>query len=234
MDLIKPAILRDSNLAINRTTLKLIAIITMLIDHIGYILYPEIEWLRWIGRIAFPIFVFQLVEGYKKTSDLKKYFMRLLFFAFISEIPFDLAFFGEPFFWEYQNVYFELVLCLLSLVLLDKTNEASTLVRWVSIFSVCIASILLRADYNTFGILLAVLFYLYKDNFVIYALGMCVFSYVFNNTMQLFCLFSLPFIMMYNENIRSTKLSKPVQFMFYAFYPLHIFILYVVKMLFFS
>jgi hypothetical protein len=71
---------------------------------------------------------------------------------------------------------------LLALVLLDKTNESSSLVRGASIFGVCIASILLRADYNTFGILLAVLFYLYKNNFAVYALGMSVFSYVFNNT----------------------------------------------------
>lgn len=214
---------------ISRTTLKLIAIITMLIDHIGYVLYPEIEFFRWIGRVAFPIFVYQLVEGYEKTSNLKNYFKRLMLFAIISEIPFDLALFGIPFYWDYQNVYFELALCLLALVLLDRTKELSPVLRWVSIFVICLTSILLRADYDVFGILLIVLFCLFENNFAIYAIGIVILSCVFSNPTQLFCLFSLLFIMMYNSKLTTCRLSKSKQFMFYAFYPLHLFILYVVN-----
>lgn len=214
---------------LDRTVLKLIAIIAMLIDHIGYVLYPEIKFLRWIGRIAFPLFVYQLVEGYEKTSNLKNYFKRLILFAIISEIPFDLALFGVPFCWNHQNVYFELVLCLLALVLLDKTKDLSPIVRWAGIFMACLTSILLRADYDAFGILLAILFYLFKDNFVIHAIGMAVLSYVFSSTTQLFCLFSLPFIVMYNDKLKAYKLSKPIQFAFYVFYPLHILLIYIIK-----
>ena len=78
-------------------TLKLIAIITMVIDHTGAIFFPDQMWLRAIGRIAFPIFVFLLVEGLFNTSNIKKYLTRLGIFALISEIPFDMAFYKARF-----------------------------------------------------------------------------------------------------------------------------------------
>lgn len=120
-------------------TLKLIAIIAMVIDHVGAIFFPDQLWLRGIGRIAFPIFVFLLVEGLYNTSNIKKYLTRLGIFALISEIPFDLVFykprFRADFFTDlkgatqdmqildlfirrilnYQNVFFTLFLGLLTI-----------------------------------------------------------------------------------------------------------------------
>ena len=88
--------------------LKWIAIISMLIDHIGAVLFPWCEWMRIVGRLAFPIFAYLLVEGFVYTKDVKKYLVRLGLFALISEIPFDLAFFGTVFAPVHQNVFFEL------------------------------------------------------------------------------------------------------------------------------
>ena len=71
--------------------LKIIAIITMFIDHIGYIFSNgKISYFNYIGRLAFPIFAFQISEGYLHTKNLKKYFLRLFLFALISQIPFML------------------------------------------------------------------------------------------------------------------------------------------------
>jgi hypothetical protein len=87
--------------------LKTLALFTMVIDHYGAIFQSDIIIYRIIGRLAFPIYCFLLVEGYFHTSNIKKYAARLLIFAFISEIPFDLAFFGHVGF-EHQNIFFTL------------------------------------------------------------------------------------------------------------------------------
>ena len=70
--------------------LKLIALITMFIDHSGYIIMGSFSYFNYIGRIAFPIFAFQISEGFSHTHNLKKYFIRLGAFALISQIPFSL------------------------------------------------------------------------------------------------------------------------------------------------
>ena len=90
----------------NGQSLKLIAMLTMVIDHIGLALFPnEMIW-RYIGRIAFPIFAFLIVEGFVHTSDFKKYIGRILVFAIISEIPFNLLVSGDVFDYTHQNVFF--------------------------------------------------------------------------------------------------------------------------------
>lgn len=105
---------------INASILKWIAVITMLIDHIGLVFFPEYEILRLIGRISFPIFAFLLCEGYKHTSNIWKYFFRLGIFAIISEIPYNICLYNQVFYPYSQNIFFELLLGLLVLYLIDK------------------------------------------------------------------------------------------------------------------
>lgn len=118
---------------ISSSTVKLVGIITMLIDHLAatvllrymyaghwsnglYILYTL---LRLVGRLGFPIFCFLLVEGFERTRSRAKYALRLLLFALVSEVPFDLAFSGSVLEFGYQNVYFTLFLGLLAICVYD-------------------------------------------------------------------------------------------------------------------
>ena len=138
---------------ISGSTIKIIAMAAMLIDHIGAFILEKIiginemidmeegteEYLRWmvknynlilfdnilrlIGRIAFPIFCFLLVEGFFYTRSKQKYALRLLFFGILSEIPFDLAGYDTIFYSDYQNVYFTLLLGFLAMWSLDFINK---------------------------------------------------------------------------------------------------------------
>lgn len=102
----------------NAYILKLIAIITMSFDHSGYLIYGHISWMNFIGRIAFPIFAFQISEGYTHTRNLKKYFIRLIIFALISQIPY--AWFSYCFFSHISlNIIFTLILGLLSITIYE-------------------------------------------------------------------------------------------------------------------
>ena len=89
--------------------LKMIAIAAMTVDHIGCIFFPDIAWLRVIGRLTFPVMAFLIAEGYRYTHNLRRYEMRLFWFALISAVPFYLAF-G----WA-GNVFFTLLCGLLAL-----------------------------------------------------------------------------------------------------------------------
>ena len=91
---------------INTFTLKLIAILSMTIDHIGYLLFPKVTLLRIVGRIAFPIFAYLIAEGFVHTGDVKKYLLRLGIFAILSEIPYDLVISGNVLDLEQQNIFF--------------------------------------------------------------------------------------------------------------------------------
>lgn len=77
------------------TALKIIAMISMVFDHVGDLFFPDLMWPRMIGRLAMPLFSFSIAEGYLHTGDKIKYLCRLGIFALISEIPFDLAFEGK-------------------------------------------------------------------------------------------------------------------------------------------
>ena len=84
--------------------LKLLAMAAMLADHIGYLFFPQALWMRCVGRLAFPIFAFQVAEGWYRTRDCRRYFLRLALCGLLSEIPFDLAISGQPIDPGYQNV----------------------------------------------------------------------------------------------------------------------------------
>ena len=211
------------NKKLNSFTLKMIAIISMLIDHIGYIFLPGTEYyslFRGIGRIAFPIFCFLIVEGFQHTKSPMNYLMRLIVFAFISEVPFDLAFFGTTFNMKNQNVFFTLAIGLACLFCLEEMNRR----RWFAIIFLLLfaTAYFIKCDYGVGGVLLICMFYLTKDSFwVSFVLAGLIF-YMFYGTAELLGLISLILIFFYNGKRGYNK----AQWFFYVFYPLHLLILY--------
>lgn len=203
-------------------SLKWIAAITMLIDHIGAIFYPDILGFRIVGRIAFPIFAFLIAEGFRHTHDLRKYMLRMLVFACVSEIPFDLAFFGTWFAPGHQNVMFTFFLALILLERLEKIYSAGG--RILAFIAGMALAYVLRTDYNYFGILLVGLY----ANF-----ALCkerwkrVFPTYLNmlaESVQMWGILAAVPLYFYGG-----KEGRKMKYFFYVFYPGHLLVLYFIK-----
>ncbi len=221
--------------------LKLIAIITMTIDHIGVVFgTPFYNLLRAVGRLSFPIFAFLLTEGYVHTKSFGKYFFRLLVLALISEGIYDYVFYGSFIYLGANNIFFTLALGLLTLWLLDKSKvlvkkyfkEKIDLTIILPITYLLILVIIgliaefLNFSYGMLGILVISFFYLFKKNFLLFVLSVSLSTLILGDTMQYFSLLSLILIYFYNK-----KLGKKCKMFFYLYYPLHILVLGVIKML---
>lgn len=157
---------------ISRTGLKGLAAATMVVDHVGVVLLPQLWLLRCVGRLAFPIYAFFLAQGFRYTKSRAKYLARLAGFALLSEIPFDYMVYGQAFVWQGQNVMFTLALALLALACLEKGGWWMT-----GAVACCLAAEALRTDYGSFGVLLPVTsFYLWprgKGLWALVFLAMC-------------------------------------------------------------
>lgn len=240
-------------------TLKLLALILMIIDHCGLVLFAGTSLYlpcRILGRIAFPLYAFLITEGYVHTRNVKKYAARLLVFAVLSEVPFDYAFFGTPFYMGYQNVFFTLVLGLGALVCLDgalgrsgrikaaetaagntgkskmsagelweQTMRKSNISKILLIVIMVIAE-LTYTDYGAFGILVIVLFYLFRDQkvkcMVSVAAALIIYGFLGGFYIEGFGAIALIFILLYNG--KKGQYPFP-SLLFYAAYPLHLLIL---------
>lgn len=223
------------NIKLSSTGLKWIAIITMIIDHIGAVLfpyseYPDMIFLRFIGRIAFPIFAFLIVEGYRHTKDVKKYGLRLLAFAFISEIPFDLAFMGSILEFEHQNVFFTLFLGLLAIYVFDQLKDKNRLFAIGTVYMIGVIALMLKTDYQIFGVILIFGIYTATSKLSVYGWIIIVnallayLSYLSGGSiMQFFSIVSIIFISRYNG-----QKGKGMKFLFYLIYPAHIFLLFII------
>ena len=139
--------------------LKLIAMVSMLIDHIAVSLVARSSALytpmRFVGRLAFPLYCLLLVEGFCHTKDRKRYLLSLLGFALISEIPFNMAVAGKIFDLEAQNVFFTLSIGLASLMMADEGKKRGK--EWclaVGYLLIPMLALLLRSDYNVGGVAL--------------------------------------------------------------------------------
>lgn len=219
--------------------LKLIACLSMLIDHAAAIFEFGLKW-RAIGRLAFPIYCFLLVEGMYHTRDPKKYALRLAISAVISEFAFDFAFYGRCL-WQHQNVMLTLLLGVLALEAMKRCPNL-LLKLCVAIPFALIADIL-NTDYRGYGVLLVWLFGIARElpcKWPVLVIGMTALFCIVPGArpvimgipvpLQLFGLASLVFIALYSGE-KLTK-SKAAQWGFYLFYPVHMVLLRLVWLIF--
>lgn len=229
------------------STLKIIAMVSMLIDHIGASLIERgillnnavgindlvlgkswAQWyqidmiLRYIGRIAFPLFCFLLVEGFFHTHDVKKYIGRLAVFSVISEIPFDMAVTGTLFDFSYQNVFFTLTIGVMVMAGLEfwarQEDDRQTIRNVKSILVVAagmVTASLLRTDYDYFGVLFIAILYILHDQrkkqIIAGSIAVC---------WEITAPLAFVPVWFYNG-----KRGLKLKYVFYAFYPLHLLIL---------
>ena len=154
---------KRNNLSISACQLKWIGLITMLIDHVGLILFPQFWFLDIIGRISFPIFAFTTAVGFMYTRNVPRYGLRLFACAVISEPFFDLALFGTPFYLGRQNVLFTLALGVLMLYLWLCFDNL--VFQCLSLLMVLLAAEMFRVDYSSMGLLMILFFYcFYTEN----------------------------------------------------------------------
>lgn len=223
--------------------LKMIALITMAIDHTAavadvhmmlggtfpfltdafYTYHMYYGWMRVIGRMAFPIYCFLLVEGFHYTRDRRKYALHLLLFAVISEIPFDLAFAVRLVDWSYNNVMWTLLLGLLMMWLIDVLKDRGKILVVVIIALTALVAELAHVDYGAAGIMaIAVLYIIRERRMLGFALSVLILGLTCSAT-EFFALLMLIPIALYNG-----QRGRQMKYFFYAFYPAHLMILYVI------
>ena len=232
--------------------LKWIALITMFIDHIGAIILEKGAisaynqglpsafsydtsvflskldfFIRQIGRISFPIFCFLLVEGFYHTSNRKKYALRLFLFACISEIPWNFAQNGTLLYPDKQNVFFTLFLGYLAFCLVEHFEKNASM-QLVCMLLLLAVSYFLKADYGYKGfVFLLIMYWLHQHKPAQAVIGSCWLIYEWKA-----CFAFIP-LNMYN-NKRGFIQGKWVKYLFYAFYPVHIAILTVIRKMWFG
>lgn len=231
-------------------TIKIFAIIFMLIDHVGLFLLDGNATFRLLGRIAFPLFCFLLVNGYYHTSDEIKYLKRLALFAIVSEICHDIVFYGQLEF-NNQNVFFTLTLGLLSIIAAENCTElikeklnggvqiiANIISKLIILLSFIVMGYLMRVEYGWYGILLIYALYLTygatNKHKVLMVLAIIVVNYINilleNGVFQAYSIMSVAYIYMFRE--QQVDVPKAAKMFCYIFYPAHLLVLGLIKMLF--
>lgn len=233
---------KQFKLELTGSTLKWIAIVTMLIDHIGAIvlekmviasgwdesLYLGYMVLRLIGRFAFPIFCFLLVEGFLYTRNRKKYAQRLFLFALISEVPFDLACDERVWDLSRQNVFFTLFFGFVGMMVLETIEQKEQWNRYLRmVFCMAAAGAvmgfahLLHTDYAAFGVLTILVMYLFRFQKTISFAAGCLVLTVMDSYLEPITFLGVILIFLYNG-----KKGSGNKWFFYVFYPAHLLILW--------
>lgn len=240
---------KKHTISLSKNVLQMIAIISMLIDHIGftliingklygydYELYQNAlklesakEWIFWssicrhIGRISFPIFAFFIVEGFRRTSNVIKYVLRILFFALLSEIPFDLMVSNRLVYLDAQNVLWTYLIGLLMLVSIKILSMDIDILHVVIVMITLVITFFLKTDYWCEGILLIFIFYKFRHDLVV-KFGIAFIITLVESIEKYHGVACLSIILLFFYD--GTKGYLDLKRFSYMFYPLHMLILY--------
>ncbi len=213
---------------ISANGLKIIAMIAMTIDHMGLILFENNEIMRIIGRLAFPIYAFFIAEGCRYTKDKSKYFLRVLLIGLVCQVVA----------WIYQkNAPLNILLTFsVSIALTYLLNEAKKSARCKFYFAAAVIvfyivsefllSININFDYGFWGVMLPVIISFSdkkEERLVLALLGLCFVALSIKG-IQWYSLISMCLLMMYNGQ----KGVLNIKYFFYAFYPAHLLIIYLI------
>ncbi|MCD7757448.1 MAG: conjugal transfer protein TraX [Clostridiales bacterium] len=256
----------QSRKCVNGFTLKLVALITMTIDHTAAVLGCGALYapMRIIGRIAFPIYCFLLVEGYFHTHSVRRYTLRLLIAAVVSDLPFDLAISGV---WPnryYQNVMLTLAIGLVTVWLVDHSRSwvlalwnrwqkdpagtqegerpalivGQKVLAWMLMAVFSVVGIWLAdfccTDYSGGGVLLILLFYFFRNKPVDLCIAVLVELTGYFGGVEIFGVVAMVPILLYNGQRGPNPGGKWGQWFFYAYYPLHLGVLVLVHIVLFG
>lgn len=235
----KNAQLSEKLKILSGSSLKLIAVMTMLIDHIGAFLLIDYDpalkiyfyidenpisvyWvMRYIGRISFPIFAFLLTEGFTHTKNRKKYGLSLLLFAFFSELPYNLIN-ADTWHYKNQNIFFTLFLGYLGMCAVEYFSD-NIKKQAISLAALFLISVFFKADYGTIGFGFIILTYVLRDKkLLLTIIGSSLMPYTYITGMAF-----IP-INLYNGKRGFIK-GIIGKYAFYYFYPVHLLILCIVK-----
>jgi hypothetical protein len=238
---------------ITSCALHFLAMALMLSDHLWATVIPwQADWMTILGRLAFPIFAFMTVEGFFHTKNLKKYMLRMLIFALLSEIPFNLMMSGSVIYPFHQNVLWCFLLCVGLMSLNEKAKKTG---KWWIFGLTAVGTFLLGTlvgmlsfmDYMQYGVWMVLTFYFFRGNkWWNYAAQLLLmiwinkevggmfyqwelFGHSFEFQQQSFAVFALIPIWLYNG--KQGYHSKWLQYVYYAFYPMHLLILGLIKLL---
>jgi len=215
--------------------LKLLAMLTMLTDHIGMILFPRLPVFRIIGRLAMPLFAYMIAEGCRYTRRRSRYFLSVAGLGVLCQLAFSISA-GSL----YQNILLTFSLSIATVFAVDRAiadrstasvGSAVLVIGCVLFLTLCLPSLLngFAVDYGLFGVLLPVAVYYAPDKLSrVAACGLVLTGLALvSKPVQWFALLALPLLLLYNGK----RGKRQMKYLFYLFYPLHLLLLQGVKLL---
>lgn len=213
--------------------IELVAVVSMIIDHVGFVFFPEMIIFQIIGRLSFPLYAYLIALGYSRTKNGIIYFFRVLVLAIVSQWFFNYLISPIK-----LNVCFTLSFSIISLIVFE-SNRINKVLKLFLYILILFLALLLGCEYGSYGILLVLLFHLYIRNqhdktYKIYAItsiilliivSMFVFSF---SIIHLYSILSLPIILLTPKNIQKIKVNS-IKHINYLVYPLHLLIMFLIR-----